>query len=176
MDRNREITRIKREEIRRLKEHLTLLQQRLERYTFFFWLLQRSAELSIFSWEICNLRLPFLHLLSLYSPFILFSPLRPSILVKVCVSSFLSGIWVMAQALRGFLWQMSSSMLWSLPPVSLCAPPQLKTLTHQHPLVAQQGSSCCHQGKRNYFCIYSIQFGLMLALLFWTEFTGVDSP
>ncbi|XP_034463363.1 ubiquitin carboxyl-terminal hydrolase 25 isoform X2 [Hippoglossus hippoglossus] len=32
MDRNREITRIKREEIRRLKEHLTLLQQRLERY------------------------------------------------------------------------------------------------------------------------------------------------
>uniref|UniRef100_A0A8C5EDX7 Ubiquitin carboxyl-terminal hydrolase n=1 Tax=Gouania willdenowi TaxID=441366 RepID=A0A8C5EDX7_GOUWI len=32
MDRNREVTRIKREEIRRLKEHLTLLQQRLERY------------------------------------------------------------------------------------------------------------------------------------------------
>ncbi|KAM9846907.1 ubiquitin carboxyl-terminal hydrolase 25 [Aulostomus maculatus] len=32
MDRNREITRIKREEIRRLKDHLTLLQQRLERY------------------------------------------------------------------------------------------------------------------------------------------------
>ncbi|XP_057676370.1 ubiquitin carboxyl-terminal hydrolase 25 isoform X2 [Corythoichthys intestinalis] len=32
MDRNREITRIKREEIRRLKEHLTLFQQRLERY------------------------------------------------------------------------------------------------------------------------------------------------
>ncbi|XP_049891417.1 ubiquitin carboxyl-terminal hydrolase 25 isoform X1 [Epinephelus moara] len=32
MDRNREITRIKREEIKRLKEHLTLLQQRLERY------------------------------------------------------------------------------------------------------------------------------------------------
>ncbi|XP_037835081.1 ubiquitin carboxyl-terminal hydrolase 25 isoform X3 [Kryptolebias marmoratus] len=32
IDRNREITRIKREEIRRLKEHLTLLQQRLERY------------------------------------------------------------------------------------------------------------------------------------------------
>lgn len=32
MDKNREITRIKREEIRRLKEHLTLLQQRLERY------------------------------------------------------------------------------------------------------------------------------------------------
>uniref|UniRef100_A0A8C8IQU3 ubiquitinyl hydrolase 1 n=1 Tax=Oncorhynchus tshawytscha TaxID=74940 RepID=A0A8C8IQU3_ONCTS len=32
MDRNREITRIKREEIRRLKEQLTLLQQRLERY------------------------------------------------------------------------------------------------------------------------------------------------
>lgn len=32
MDRNREITRIKREEIRRLKEHLTLLQQRLERW------------------------------------------------------------------------------------------------------------------------------------------------
>uniref|UniRef100_A0A3Q2DFX7 Ubiquitin carboxyl-terminal hydrolase 25 n=1 Tax=Cyprinodon variegatus TaxID=28743 RepID=A0A3Q2DFX7_CYPVA len=32
MDRNREITRIKREEIRRLKEHLMLLQQRLERY------------------------------------------------------------------------------------------------------------------------------------------------
>ncbi|KAL3042226.1 hypothetical protein OYC64_020216 [Pagothenia borchgrevinki] len=32
MDRNRETTRIKREEIRRLKEHLTLLQQRLERY------------------------------------------------------------------------------------------------------------------------------------------------
>lgn len=32
MDRNREITRIKREEIRRLKEHLTVLQQRLERY------------------------------------------------------------------------------------------------------------------------------------------------
>uniref|UniRef100_A0A8D0CC36 Ubiquitin carboxyl-terminal hydrolase n=1 Tax=Scleropages formosus TaxID=113540 RepID=A0A8D0CC36_SCLFO len=30
MDRNRDITRIKREEIRRLKEHLTLLQQRLE--------------------------------------------------------------------------------------------------------------------------------------------------
>ncbi|XP_034034830.1 ubiquitin carboxyl-terminal hydrolase 25 isoform X3 [Thalassophryne amazonica] len=32
MDRNRDVTRIKREEIRRLKEHLTLLQQRLERY------------------------------------------------------------------------------------------------------------------------------------------------
>ncbi|TSM28222.1 Ubiquitin carboxyl-terminal hydrolase 25 [Bagarius yarrelli] len=32
MDKNREITRIKREEIRRLKEHLTVLQQRLERY------------------------------------------------------------------------------------------------------------------------------------------------
>ncbi|XP_059401115.1 ubiquitin carboxyl-terminal hydrolase 25-like isoform X1 [Carassius carassius] len=32
MDRNRDITRIKREEIRRLKEHLTVLQQRLERY------------------------------------------------------------------------------------------------------------------------------------------------
>ncbi|XP_016331653.1 ubiquitin carboxyl-terminal hydrolase 25-like [Sinocyclocheilus anshuiensis] len=32
MDRNRDITRIKREEIRRLKEHLTILQQRLERY------------------------------------------------------------------------------------------------------------------------------------------------
>uniref|UniRef100_A0A3B3RSV1 Ubiquitin carboxyl-terminal hydrolase 25 n=1 Tax=Paramormyrops kingsleyae TaxID=1676925 RepID=A0A3B3RSV1_9TELE len=32
MDRNRETTRIKREEIRRLKEHLTVLQQRLERY------------------------------------------------------------------------------------------------------------------------------------------------
>ncbi|XP_029030412.1 ubiquitin carboxyl-terminal hydrolase 25 isoform X2 [Betta splendens] len=32
MDRNRDLTRIKREEIRRLKEHLTLLQQRLERY------------------------------------------------------------------------------------------------------------------------------------------------
>uniref|UniRef100_A0A8C6T720 Ubiquitin carboxyl-terminal hydrolase 25 n=1 Tax=Neogobius melanostomus TaxID=47308 RepID=A0A8C6T720_9GOBI len=32
MDRNREVTRIKREEIRRLKEHLTVLQQRLERY------------------------------------------------------------------------------------------------------------------------------------------------
>lgn len=32
MDKNREITRIKREEIRRLKEHLSLLQQRIERY------------------------------------------------------------------------------------------------------------------------------------------------
>ncbi|XP_041088570.1 ubiquitin carboxyl-terminal hydrolase 25 isoform X5 [Polyodon spathula] len=32
MDKNREITRLKREEIRRLKEHLTILQQRLERY------------------------------------------------------------------------------------------------------------------------------------------------
>lgn len=32
MDRNRDITRIKREEIRRIKEHLTVLQQRLERY------------------------------------------------------------------------------------------------------------------------------------------------
>ncbi|KAM9384313.1 ubiquitin carboxyl-terminal hydrolase 25 isoform 1-T1 [Pholidichthys leucotaenia] len=32
MDKNREVTRIKREEIRRLKEHLMLLQQRLERY------------------------------------------------------------------------------------------------------------------------------------------------
>ncbi|XP_042564488.1 ubiquitin carboxyl-terminal hydrolase 25 isoform X3 [Clupea harengus] len=32
MDKNRDITRIKREEIRRLKEHLTVLQQRLERY------------------------------------------------------------------------------------------------------------------------------------------------
>uniref|UniRef100_H3CKN5 ubiquitinyl hydrolase 1 n=1 Tax=Tetraodon nigroviridis TaxID=99883 RepID=H3CKN5_TETNG len=32
MDKNREITRIKREEIRRLKEHLSLLQQRMERY------------------------------------------------------------------------------------------------------------------------------------------------
>uniref|UniRef100_W5LXU8 Ubiquitin carboxyl-terminal hydrolase 25 n=1 Tax=Lepisosteus oculatus TaxID=7918 RepID=W5LXU8_LEPOC len=32
MDKNREVTRIKREEIRRLKEHLTVLQQRLERY------------------------------------------------------------------------------------------------------------------------------------------------
>lgn len=34
MDKNREITRIKREEIRRLKEHLSLLQQRIERYLF----------------------------------------------------------------------------------------------------------------------------------------------
>nr|XP_023692096.1 ubiquitin carboxyl-terminal hydrolase 25-like isoform X2 [Paramormyrops kingsleyae] len=32
MDKNKEVTRMKREEIRRLKEHLTLLQQRLERY------------------------------------------------------------------------------------------------------------------------------------------------
>uniref|UniRef100_A0AAR2KTJ3 Ubiquitin carboxyl-terminal hydrolase 25 n=1 Tax=Pygocentrus nattereri TaxID=42514 RepID=A0AAR2KTJ3_PYGNA len=32
MDRNRDVTRLKREEIRRLKEHLTVLQQRLERY------------------------------------------------------------------------------------------------------------------------------------------------
>lgn len=43
MDRNREITRIKRDEIRRLKEHLTLLQQRLERYdlsTFTCWFSQ----------------------------------------------------------------------------------------------------------------------------------------
>ncbi|XP_051540745.1 ubiquitin carboxyl-terminal hydrolase 25 isoform X3 [Myxocyprinus asiaticus] len=32
MDKNRDITRIKREEIRRLKEHLTVFQQRLERY------------------------------------------------------------------------------------------------------------------------------------------------
>nr|XP_033797787.1 ubiquitin carboxyl-terminal hydrolase 25 isoform X2 [Geotrypetes seraphini] len=32
MHRNREITRLKRDEIKRLKEHLTLLQQRLERY------------------------------------------------------------------------------------------------------------------------------------------------
>uniref|UniRef100_H2ZYR3 Ubiquitin carboxyl-terminal hydrolase 25 n=1 Tax=Latimeria chalumnae TaxID=7897 RepID=H2ZYR3_LATCH len=32
MDKNREITRIKRDEIKRLKEHLTVLQQRLERY------------------------------------------------------------------------------------------------------------------------------------------------
>ncbi|XP_029433756.1 ubiquitin carboxyl-terminal hydrolase 25 isoform X2 [Rhinatrema bivittatum] len=32
MHKNREITRIKRDEIKRLKEHLTLLQQRLERY------------------------------------------------------------------------------------------------------------------------------------------------
>lgn len=34
MDKNREITRIKREEIRRLKEHLSLLQQRIERFLF----------------------------------------------------------------------------------------------------------------------------------------------
>lgn len=53
----------------------------------------------------------------------------------------------MAQAPRGFLWQMSSSMPWSLPLVSLCAPPQWKTLTHQLPPVAQQDSSCPHQGK-----------------------------
>ena len=32
MHRNREITRIKREEIKRLKDYLTVLQQRLERY------------------------------------------------------------------------------------------------------------------------------------------------
>ncbi|XP_062391855.1 ubiquitin carboxyl-terminal hydrolase 25 isoform X5 [Sardina pilchardus] len=32
MDKNRDVTRIKRDEIRRLKEHLTVLQQRLERY------------------------------------------------------------------------------------------------------------------------------------------------
>ncbi|XP_063059039.1 ubiquitin carboxyl-terminal hydrolase 25 isoform X2 [Engraulis encrasicolus] len=32
MDKNRDITRLKREEIRRLKDHLTVLQQRLERY------------------------------------------------------------------------------------------------------------------------------------------------
>lgn len=59
----------------------------------------------------------------------------------------LSGIWVMAQAPRGFLWQMSSSMPWSLPPVSQCAPPRWKTSTHQHLPVAQQGNSCPSQGK-----------------------------
>lgn len=32
MDKNREITRIKREEIRRLREHLSLFQQCMERY------------------------------------------------------------------------------------------------------------------------------------------------
>jgi len=32
MHKNREITRIKRDEIKRLKEYLTVLQQRLERY------------------------------------------------------------------------------------------------------------------------------------------------
>lgn len=42
---------------------------------------------------------------------------------------------------------MSSSMPWSLLPASQCAPPQWKTLTHQLPLVAQQDSSCPHQGK-----------------------------
>lgn len=35
MHRNREITRIKREEIKRLKDYLTVLQQRLERYYSF---------------------------------------------------------------------------------------------------------------------------------------------
>lgn len=35
MHRNREITRIKREEIKRLKDYLTVLQQRLERYCNF---------------------------------------------------------------------------------------------------------------------------------------------
>lgn len=53
----------------------------------------------------------------------------------------------MARAPRGFLWQMSSSMPWSLPPVSQCAPPQWKTLTHQRPPVAQRDNSCPHQGK-----------------------------
>lgn len=33
MDKNKEVTRMKREEIWRLKEHVTLLQQRLERYS-----------------------------------------------------------------------------------------------------------------------------------------------
>lgn len=36
MHRNREITRIKREEIKRLKDYLTVLQQRLERYCNFY--------------------------------------------------------------------------------------------------------------------------------------------
>ena len=36
MHRNREITRIKREEIKRLKDYLTVLQQRLERYCKFY--------------------------------------------------------------------------------------------------------------------------------------------
>lgn len=52
----------------------------------------------------------------------------------------------MAQAPRGFLWQMSSSTPWSLPPASRCAPPPWKTLTHQHPPVAQRGNSHPNQG------------------------------
>lgn len=51
MDRNREITRIKREEIRRLKEHLTLLQQRLERYNFFPFVNQGQQSSLDSQWE-----------------------------------------------------------------------------------------------------------------------------
>lgn len=62
MDKNREITRIKREEIRRLKEHLSLLQQRMERYLlislflnsnqevllhFLFWLVHAASIFSV---------------------------------------------------------------------------------------------------------------------------------
>lgn len=69
--------------------------------------------------------------------------LPPSLLCLV----FLSGIWVTAQAPRGFLWQMSSSMPWSLLPANQCVPPQWTILTHQHPLVEQQDNNCHHQGE-----------------------------
>lgn len=64
MDRNKEITRIKREEIRRLKEHLTLLQQRLERYalsTNTCWS-KPKVDLSRKSLENISQTAPFLHL------------------------------------------------------------------------------------------------------------------
>lgn len=46
MHRNREITRIKREEIKRLKDYLTVLQQRLERYFNFYNII--TVEINVF--------------------------------------------------------------------------------------------------------------------------------
>lgn len=143
MDRNREITRIKREEIRRLKEHLTLLQQRLERYGL-------STDTPLFSQGQQNLPDSHSNFSLKLHPFIFcpFHFVAPSASLHLCyVSVFLSGIWVTAQVPRGFLWQMSSSMPWSLLPANQCVPPQWKILTHQHPLVEQQDNNCHHQGE-----------------------------
>lgn len=87
------------------------------------------------------------HVLFLCTLFLLVSP-SDSCISMTCLLSLYSalGIWVMAQAQRGFLLLMSSSMPWSLPQVSQYAGPQWKMLTHQLLTVAQQEHCCPHPG------------------------------
>lgn len=84
---------------------------------------------------------------SLCTLFLLVSPSDSSISITFLLSFYSAlGIWVMAQAQRGFLLLMSSSMPWSLPQVSQYAGPQWKMLTLQLLTVAQQEHCCPHPG------------------------------